>query len=220
MQKTIIFFYTLLFCLSAYADEDARKEFLSTINSNLDFYNKIEPGMGFKGEAFSRLVDENGKYLNCTIALRGKQIVLNSTLDSAKIYFYETHWVDINVEGSTDCDPSHYDTTPTAFVSSEIKRTAQSVLILISKADVNVERISNKIYQVKYLVPKGDDSEEFEVDAIYNLNFPLFMSPDVNGFVHQYFKYKEIDLSSIDLCPSIDDGGECVKNQDLTYLIH
>lgn len=219
MKKFILLIISLIF-ISLSADEAAKIEFITTIKSNLDFYNKIEPGMGFKGEAISKLVDENGEYQNCTIVLRGKQIVLNSTLEVGKIYFYETHWVDINVEGSTGCEPSNYPTGSRSFVSSEKKRTAQTVLILIARPDVNVEKINNKIYRVKYIVAASDENDEIKVDVTYNLNFPLFMSPDSRGFTHQFFNHKEIDLSSIALCPPVYETGECMENQNLRYLLN
>lgn len=216
----VLFFVFILTSFSVRADEISKQEFIDIVSSNVEFYDKIEPGMGLKGEMRSRLVDEEGNYLNCTIALRGQYIVINTTAEVDSMYVYQNHWIDINIDSGNNCDPTKYPTDHNKFVQTAVKRkSVEGILKLLSKPGVTVDKVAEKTFMVKYVVPAGEHNDEMNVNDKYDLNKPLFMNPEANGFTHHYFDYKALDLSSISLCPAQDEEGECVEGQDLSHLI-
>ena len=70
-MRYILLILIILFPLSLFAN-DLKQEMMNIINSNLSFYEKVEPGMGKTGEILSDLVDENGNYLNCLFGFESK----------------------------------------------------------------------------------------------------------------------------------------------------
>lgn len=219
LKKSFLIFFLLSF--SAFSSEQDKQEFIDILNSNPEFYNKVELGMGFQGEMLSRQVDENGTYQNCTIAMRGQAIVINTTHDKDLVYIYQNHWLDINIEPGNSCDPTMYQTgTLNRLVATDKRRDTRKVVIFVSKAEVKVKKTGDKIFIVKYTIPASENHDEFDAVDTYNLNHPLFLNPHSKGFKPQYFEYRGIDLSSIKLCPPMDGSSDdpCIEDQDLSYL--
>ena len=204
--------------LPVFGNDQLKQEITDLINSNREFYTKIVPGMGFTGEMVSDLVDENGNYQNCTIALRGKNILLNNTLDALE-YSYQEHWIDINIREGNTCDPEMYPQEHRRFIQMSKKRDPLELLNLLqTQSDLTIEKLAAKEYVLKYTV-LDEQNEEISINAKYDLNFPLYMNPNTNGFNNQYFDYSLINLDSIALCQPSEEGGDCSNEQDLNYLL-
>jgi hypothetical protein len=78
----------------------------------------------------------------------------------------------------------------------------------------------SEAFVLKFTLIDEETREEFPINAKYDLNFPLYMNPDNDGFKNQYFIYTSLDLSQLPLCQPIDGGGDCSENQDLSYLLN
>jgi hypothetical protein len=187
----------LCFSIPSFSNDSFKQEILDSINSNLKFYTKIEPGMGFTGELLSDLVDENGSYLNCTIAFRGKNIIINTNIDKDYIYSYQEHWIEINIKDGNNCNPELYPKEHNKFVTMDKRRNPLEIIDILKGEDVFVEKIDKKIYLLKYTIFDDQTNKEINVTEKYNLNFPLFLNPDSDGFKHQYLDYSTISLNSI-----------------------
>lgn len=219
MKSIVSLLMIFIYPLTAFTSESDKSEFLDIINSNIDFYSTVTSGMGFTGEVFSDLVYEDGNYLNCTIAMRGKSILINNLVDDQYDYSYQEHWIDINVREGNACDPSMYPTEHRTFVTMEKKRNILSVIDFVMSPDVLVEKLDAMIFLVKFSETDEESGEERKFELKYNLNFPLYLNPDSNGFRHRTFDYQGLDLSAISLCPPIEHQGECSELQDLSYLL-
>lgn len=220
MHKHLAVIFILFSSISAFGNDQLKQEISDLINSNRDFYTKIEPGMGFSGEMFSDLVDDNGNYKNCTIAFRGKNILLNNTLDENE-YSYQEHWIEINIREGNDCDPEMYPQEHRRFVQMSKKRNPLVLLNLLrEQVNLAIEKVAPKQFVLKYTVHDEETNEDISIIAEYDLNFPLYMNPDMDGFKNQYFDSSSISLNSIALCQPLEMGGECSQEQDLNYLLN
>lgn len=218
MLKGIFLVCAFTIGLSAYGTEKLKEEMINIINSDVQFFTKVEPGMGFRGEMLSDLVHD-GTYQNCTIAFRGKSILINSDLDPSYNYTYQEHWVDINIKPGNNCNPDLYPKGKRKFVAMENKRNPLEVLdILEDQQDLGIEKKGEKIYVLKYSLRDDETGEVVDLTHEYDLHFPLFLNPNAANFKHQVFDTDSIDLSSLALCLPIDQGGSCSEEQNLEYL--
>lgn len=177
--------------------------------------------MGVTGEILSDLVDDSGEYQNCTVALRGKSFLINDTLDSDYNFHYQEHWTDINIREGNQCNPDMYPSDRSRFVTMERKHKPVSdfLKILNDQVDLNIEKVADKIYVLKFILVDEESGEEFPVSDKYDLNYPLYMNPESRGFRHHSFDYSSLDLSDLSLCPPFESGQECSEAKDLSYLL-
>src|SRR3990167_3373133 len=153
-MKGFILFAAFFIGSYSFAETDLRKEMKDLINSDLSFYTKVELGMGVTGEILSDHVDESGQYQNCTIAMRGKSFLINTTLDKDYNFHYQEHWIDINIKEGNQCDPEMYPKERTRFVTMEKKRNPLLDLFktLDEQEELNIEKITDKMFVLKFSV--------------------------------------------------------------------
>ena len=224
-MRYILLILIILFPLSLFAN-DLKQEMMNIINSNLSFYEKVEPGMGKTGEILSDLVDENGNYLNCTVALRGKMILINNTLNPDFNFSYQEHWIDINIKKGNTCDPKMYPIEHNIFVTTNKKlNLLDNLRKLFNNKKLQIEKKSPMLFILKHKEIDEISKKEIAFEFKYNLSKPLYLNPESNGFKHQYFNYQNLELKSISLCPYLEielkgEVEECSAEQDLTYLLN